>query len=466
MIKKFVTVILTIFLTTIIYPQTIEKLKHPFSGKVVLSLAGGGVIPFSDYRTPLPKFFGEGSLGYFFDLNSRHAIGLQFFGGIGKVGGKDGAIIPNKFNTSISYVGGGLVYSYFMSEHFTPYFSAGIGKLWYDPQDDNGLKLPNSLVNPNGFSEVTYNFKAGIDYFIAKNLSVNINAGVQFGQYDLVDGLARNGTKNDAVITASIGFSYAFSGWNKGSISDKDGDGVPDDRDKCPDTPPGTKVTVDGCPIDADGDGVPDIKDKCPNTPKGVFVDENGCPVDTDKDGVPDFRDQCPDTPQGVSVNMFGCPIDRDGDGVPDYKDKCADTPEGIKVTENGCPVGTKPGEFNIAPIKPKVSKTKITFNVKNETKTYIPKKIAPIVSDNYNPNSERNVRGRIWTDGNSFVIQQSSWRTRPKAERIARSLRTKGYNAFVQKAYISKFRRNYYRVRIGYFNSLSEAQRYSRKIK
>ncbi len=456
MIKKFVPLILSIILTTISYPQSINKLKHPFSGRVVLSLEGGGTIPLSDYGTPQPKLFGEGGFAYFFDLNSRHTIGLKLYGGTGKVGGKDGSIIPNKFTTTISYLGGGFIYSYFINEHFTPYLFAGIGNLWYDPQDDNGLKLPSKLVNPNGLSEITYNFKAGIDYFIARNLSMNLNAGIQIGKYDIVDGLLINGSQNDAIVSASVGFSYAFSGFGGRGIDDTDGDGVPDDMDKCPGTMPGTKVTVDGCPIDADGDGVADIDDKCPNTKKGVFVDENGCPVDTDGDGIPDFRDQCPDTPSDVTVNMFGCPIDRDGDGVPDYKDKCAGTPEGITVNENGCPKGIEPFENVKTPILPK-TKT---------TKTYIPKTVKPVVSGSYNVKRERNVKGRIWSDGSIYLIQQSSWRTRRKADRIAGRLRAKGHNAFVQKAYIPKFRRTYYRVRIGYFNSLSEAQIYARKVR
>lgn len=83
--------------------------------------------------------------------------------------------------------------------------------------------------------------------------------------------------------------------------ADSDGDGVPDYRDKCPDTPKGAKVDADGCEIkpaaaapaapapapasaaktdgDSDGDGVPDAKDKCPDTPKGAQVDHNGCPL-------------------------------------------------------------------------------------------------------------------------------------------------------------------------------------------
>jgi len=31
---------------------------------------------------------------------------------------------------------------------------------------------------------------------------------------------------------------------------------------------------------DSDGDGVPDDLDKCPNTPKGVKVDADGCPLE------------------------------------------------------------------------------------------------------------------------------------------------------------------------------------------
>lgn len=59
---------------------------------------------------------------------------------------------------------------------------------------------------------------------------------------------------------------------------------------------------------DADRDGVPDDKDQCPNTPAGVKVDATGCPLDSDGDGVPDYKDQCPGTPPGVKVNQLGCP--------------------------------------------------------------------------------------------------------------------------------------------------------------
>lgn len=59
-------------------------------------------------------------------------------------------------------------------------------------------------------------------------------------------------------------------------IIDSDGDGVPDDKDKCPGTPKGVEVNADGCG-DSDGDGVADNLDECPNTPAGNAVDARGC---------------------------------------------------------------------------------------------------------------------------------------------------------------------------------------------
>ena len=68
-------------------------------------------------------------------------------------------------------------------------------------------------------------------------------------------------------------------------------------------------VVVAAAPKDSDGDGVNDDKDRCPNTPAGVKVDMNGCPVDSDGDGVPDYKDKCANTPAGVKVDMSGCPV-------------------------------------------------------------------------------------------------------------------------------------------------------------
>ena len=49
-------------------------------------------------------------------------------------------------------------------------------------------------------------------------------------------------------------------------------------------------MNLNGCP-DSDGDGIPDEKDQCPNNSGSMSM--NGCP-DSDGDGFPDINDSCP----------------------------------------------------------------------------------------------------------------------------------------------------------------------------
>jgi OmpA-OmpF porin, OOP family len=67
-------------------------------------------------------------------------------------------------------------------------------------------------------------------------------------------------------------------------VHDQDGDGVPDERDECPDLPEDRDgiQDADGCPEDdADGDGVVDPDDACPLVPGVPSSDPktNGCPA-------------------------------------------------------------------------------------------------------------------------------------------------------------------------------------------
>ena len=98
---------------------------------------------------------------------------------------------------------------------------------------------------------------------------------------------------------------------------DNDQDGIPDERDRCPNDAEDRDGVLDddGCPDpDNDGDGVLDDADRCPNEPEDQdrFQNEDGCPEpDNDRDEIPDVRDACPDEPE-----------DRDGyqdeDGCPE----------------------------------------------------------------------------------------------------------------------------------------------------
>lgn len=163
--------------------------------------------------------------------------------------------------------------------------------------------------------------------------------------------------------------------------ADRDGDGVPDALDQCPDAPEDNDgiADSDGCPEDDDDDGVPDAVDACPkvaedkdgfedddgcpdpdNDGDGVadaddrclnqaedkdgFEDEDGCPdPDNDRDGVLDGQDECPleAEDQDGWQDHDGCPDpDNDGDGIPDSADKCpkeAETLNGVD-DDDGCP--------------------------------------------------------------------------------------------------------------------------------
>lgn len=105
---------------------------------------------------------------------------------------------------------------------------------------------------------------------------------------------------------------------------DRDGDGIADATDVCPDA--FAPHTPDGCPRpdDRDGDGVIDSDDACPD--EAGWANHDGCPTpgDRDDDTVADADDACPDLPGDADVE--GCP-DRDGDSVPDAMDAAPDDP-------------------------------------------------------------------------------------------------------------------------------------------
>ncbi len=143
-------------------------------------------------------------------------------------------------------------------------------------------------------------------------------------------------------LAAGLGVASGAMAGDMGYVMNPAGEVVKNPYGECWRGADGTKSQLPECgdaPLDADGDGVPDDKDKCPDTPKGAPVDENGCALDSDGDGVADYMDKCPDTPAGATVNAEGCPADSDGDGVPDYMDKCPGTKPGAKVDDSGCEI-------------------------------------------------------------------------------------------------------------------------------
>ena len=179
---------------------------------------------------------------------------------------------------------------------------------------------------------------------ISLQLSSDVTASV-------IAGTGQGGARSDEfLLTTAITWApQALGAGAEPGRNDKDGDGIPDSIDACPNEPEDKDgfQDDDGCPDpDNDGDGIPDVDDACPNEPedKDGFQDTDGCPEpDNDNDGIPDTVDKCPNEPEDKDgfEDEDGCPDeDNDGDGFPDAVDKCPNDPETVNGFEDddGCP--------------------------------------------------------------------------------------------------------------------------------
>ena len=130
--------------------------------------------------------------------------------------------------------------------------------------------------------------------------------------------------------------------------TDKDGDGLLDDVDACPERAEDRDLFEDGdgCPDpDNDKDNILDPLDRCPNTPG--FAENAGCPhADKDEDGIHDQDDACPQAPEdidGVSDADGRPDLDIDNDGVEDCVEGCppAKSADGTVPLCDRCTQGT-----------------------------------------------------------------------------------------------------------------------------
>jgi len=282
-------------------------------GAVTLSPLVGGYSFDGDQNLENRAVYG---LGVGYDLTRRW--GLELMGNY-----IDTRSDAGRGDAQVSSLRADALFHFRPEKRLVPYLSVGAGGIHFDPDYRSGSTDP--LVDLGG----------GIKYFLSPRVALR-------GDLRNIDSF------NDSAANwcAAGGLTLLFGGEHKPMApADTDGDGVTDDRDNCPETPPGTTVGVDGCPpsspVDTDGDGVTDDLDRCPSTPAGAPVDAAGCPKDTDGDGVADYLDRCPRTPHGVAVDVHGCAKDSDGDGVTDHLDRCPNTPAGATVDAAGCPKDT-----------------------------------------------------------------------------------------------------------------------------
>ncbi|MDH3602705.1 MAG: thrombospondin type 3 repeat-containing protein, partial [Candidatus Tectomicrobia bacterium] len=206
----------------------------------------------------------------------------------------------------------------------------------------------NSQCDPSGFGEgETFLGFTNIQTDGSGNAGFTANLPVPEGQ----------------VVTATAtdpdGNTSEFSACNVEAVpDDRDGDGIPDGEDNCPDTPNADQADADGdgigdvCDVDRDGDGIPDNDDNCPDMPNADQADTDGdgigdvCDPDRDNDGIPDDMDNCPDTPNANQADTDedgigdACDLDNDNDGVPNDEDNCPNSDLRPTVIIDGCDSG------------------------------------------------------------------------------------------------------------------------------
>src|SRR6266568_3933907 len=176
--------------------------------------------------------------------------------------------------------------------------------------------------DPYHFTDNAAHAAAGVRLFLSNRIALRLEGRAVYSpktQYTL-------GSATATHYVATAGLSVFHLGG--GPVKDSDKDGVPDDRDACPDTPIGAVVDQRGCPLDSDHDGVPDGIDKCPETPPGARVDAVGCPLPAEQVKAAPVSPPVPAAPAAPAPAPPMTPV------VPP---KCPPAPPGSQVDANGC---------------------------------------------------------------------------------------------------------------------------------
>jgi|GEM_PF-4948051 len=77
---------------------------------------------------------------------------------------------------------------------------------------------------------------------------------------------------------------------------------------------------------------------------------------------------------------------------------------------------------------------------------------------------NDKTVTDRIYFDGRKYTVQISSWKSATTAEKEANKLKKRGFDAFIIKVFVPAKGSTWNRVRIGYFNSVKEAEEFLKK--
>lgn len=174
------------------------------------------------------------------------------------------------------------------SGNVVPFLAAGLGGV--------NLEVDRDLHPGESSSGLLGSIGGGLKLPLRPELLIRVDARDFLVRYDPDGRRIRSLFGGEGEVHHNIGLAAAVS-LRFGGPGDADRDGIYDDRDACPGTPPDSPVDASGCvpripegppPVktDEDGDGVSDALDRCPATPPGAVVDLDGCPVE-EQQGTP-----------------------------------------------------------------------------------------------------------------------------------------------------------------------------------
>ena len=319
---------------------------------LALSVALPGIASAQDDE-PLPTWYGGPLAGYFFPDAKRDADkGINVGGILGVVLADSVSLELNAFGTKVDRTSGGkdaingaaLDLTLGTPAPGNPIFMLGGGAV---SQELAGVKKTDT------FGELGLGVYLPFSFF-GELWRIEGRYSMIFNNHPTLAGV--NNVEDGRI---NLGVMFPFGRQEAeplpaavaAAAPDSDGDGIPDDRDQCPDSPKWARVDANGCVPDADGDGVDDARDECPASPAGAPVDARGCPV---KQAEP-----APLAPQQVAQAPVAAPVgDEDKDGVNDADDKCPHTTPGMAVDADGC---VKPEDVSMRNVHFDVDSARLT---------------------------------------------------------------------------------------------------------
>jgi OOP family OmpA-OmpF porin len=225
-----------------------------------------------------------------------------------------GGVPPYKsFSTSVYYAGDiaanftlANINWQFMKSTIQPYITSGIGTMIYKPTVTTSLGVTRNFKSGNGdLNEMYLPIGVGVKFNVSRGINLEFGYQLNFVYSDNLDGY-KYGNNNDKFSYAHVGLEFAIGKRSKPQLaahnpvasmrneylgeiqSAKDAMQAQLDSEKVKNQAlqqqiNTTNIVIAKLTTDTDGDGVVDFFDKCPDTPPGTKVDASGCPLPAPK---------------------------------------------------------------------------------------------------------------------------------------------------------------------------------------